>query len=152
MDTHCDGNYMMICTARTEYGQQSIPAKGVTHKRPISPIQAPDLSFGDWVPSMDDDDDTASSSSADSKAAQQPQLAEESLMCDEEIGECTQPPAKRQRKSSIGFTCNVSPPGPSRHSWLLDATPQVADVWFQLCMANHAPPNTDRPLQLCMQA
>lgn len=51
--------------------------QGVTQKRPIAPIQAPDLSFGHWVPSMDDDDDTASSSSADSKAAQ---LAEESLM------------------------------------------------------------------------
>ena len=51
--------------------------QGVTKKRAIAPVHAPDLSFGHWVPSMDDDDDTASSSSADSKAAQ---LAEESLM------------------------------------------------------------------------
>ncbi|CAL8468765.1 g8306 [Coccomyxa elongata] len=112
----------MICTARIDPAQQSVLTKGVTQKRPIAPILAPDLSFGHWVPSMDDDDDTASSSSADSKAAQ---LAEESLMCDEEIGECTQPPAKRQRSSSDGIACNISPPEPSRFSWLLDATPQI---------------------------
>lgn len=143
----------MIQTARVEPVQESRPAKGVTQKRAIAPIQAPDLSFGHWVPSLDDDDDTASSSSVDSKAAIWPaQLAEESLMCDEEIGECTQPPTKRQRTSSDGFICNISPPEPSRHPWLLNAVPQVADVWFQLCMPHHAPPDTVRPLQLCMHA
>lgn len=130
---------------------QSSFAKEAAQKGLNAQIQVADLSFGHWVSSPEDDEDTASSQSDDAKGNSQ--LAEESLMCDEEIGECTQRPAKRQRKSFDEVVSNTSPAEPFKHSpWPMDDRMQVADVWFQLCMPHHVVSNNARPLQLCMHA
>ncbi|KAK9915434.1 hypothetical protein WJX75_009160 [Coccomyxa subellipsoidea] len=124
-----------------------------------APIQAGDLSFGHWVASPEDEDDTASSNSASSKAAQcGSPLAEDLLMCDEEIGECTQRPPKRQRKSRVGVTSNLFTAGPSKAaeqgqlSWLQNNLMQVSDIWFELSLPHHMMPNSVHPMPVRMHA
>lgn len=65
-----------------------------------------------------------------------------SLQCDEEIGECTQPPSKRQRKS-CEFNSNNSTTEPSTGlgkdlSWLLNNSMQVCTTHFQTLLLCNA--------------